>query len=114
MRIYLYLAGFCVILLLAFSDKLVYAQAIPFNFVKQWEAIPSESLASLIARPEIHFVGSDVGKIDDGMMVNVTYLENTGTPKALYRCVEYVREWQFETIQTNCYMAITPQSTVKR
>ncbi len=90
------------------------AQQIPFNFVKQWEPLPQESLSSLIERESIHVVGSDVARLDPGMVVNVVYLENTGKPRALYRCVEYVREWQFETIQTNCFVATPPVPLGKR
>lgn len=87
-----------------------YAQTLPFNFVKQWDALPQESLASLIERDTIHVVGSDLTRLDPGMVVNVVYLENTTAPKRLYRCVEYTREWQMETIQTNCFVAIPPRS----
>lgn len=86
------------------------AQTLPFNFVKQWEALPQESLSSLISRETIHVVGSDATRLDPGMVVNVVYLENTTAPKRLYRCVEYVREWKFETIETSCYVAAPPQT----
>ncbi len=111
-------AGLCAAILFSpvFSQNgnIAAAQALPFNFVKQWQPLPQESLASLVERPAVHIVGSDISRLDEGMVVSVVYLENTGSPKALYRCVEYVREWQFETIQANCFMAIVPQPTTNR
>ncbi|NBV43300.1 hypothetical protein EBR96_11125 [bacterium] len=89
----------------------VNAQSLPFNFVKQWEELPNESLASLVQRDSIQVVGSDLSRLDPGMVVNVVYLQNNAKPRTLYRCVEYTREWQMETIQTHCYVAIPPQPT---
>ncbi len=99
----------CFIALIALlAPQNAMAQAIPLNFVKQWEAMPDESLFSLISRDNIHIVGSDVARLDPPMAVNVVYLEYRGSPKQLYRCVEYVREFQFETMKTDCYVAVTP------
>jgi hypothetical protein len=88
--------------------KTAQAQAVPFNLVKQWELLPDESLASLTARPGIAVVGTDLSRLDPGMVVNVVYLQANVDPRGMYRCVEYTREWQMETIQTNCYAAVTP------
>ncbi len=88
-----------------------HAQTVPFNLVKQWELLPNESLASLTARSGIAVVGTDMSRLDPGMIVNVVYLQANVEPRGMYRCVEYTREWQMETIQTNCYAAVTPVKT---
>jgi hypothetical protein len=88
-----------------------HAQTVPFNLVKQWELLPNESLASLTARAGIAVVGTDMSRLDPGMVVNVVYLQANVEPRGMYRCVEYTREWQMETIQTNCYAAVTPVKT---
>lgn len=87
------------------------AQGLPLNFVQQWEPLPQESLASLTSRGNIQVVGSDMARLDPPMVVNVLYLQSTVKPFYLYRCVEYTREWKFETMETNCYVAVAPRPT---
>lgn len=102
---------FCLNLLLLTPALPLAAQTLPFNFIKQWEGLPNESLASLTARAGITVVGASMARLDPGMVVNVVYLQATVEPRGFYRCVEYTREWQMETIQTRCEAAVVPVKT---
>jgi hypothetical protein len=103
-------AVFLCVLLLPLA---AHAQAVPFNFVKQWELLPTESLASLVGRGNIDVVGTGLSNSEGPTptIVNVVYLQSRVKPFYVYRCVEYTRSWGMETIQTNCYVAVAPQPT---
>ena len=87
----------------------VRAQLVPLNFVQQWELLPQESLFSLVGRGNIQVVGNSMARLDPPMVVNVIYLQTTAQPFYFYRCVEYTREWKFETIDTSCFVAKAPK-----
>ncbi|MGE0252689.1 MAG: hypothetical protein AB7G80_03035 [Dongiaceae bacterium] len=83
---------------------------VPLNLVSQWQAV-DVSIARLISS-NYNVVGSEVARIDGGIMVSVTYLQGVNTQnnaRQLFRCVEYVREFQFETISTACFIALEPR-----
>ena len=75
----------------------------PPSYANQWRILPAETVLSLLKRTGGAVVDTDLQRLDPGLLVSVIYIQ---APSGLYRCVEYVTEFQFELTRSACFEAV--------
>ncbi len=70
-----------------------------------WQIMPGASIASIVEDTQGTVSDADVTRLDQGLLAITTYIQS-GVD--VYRCVEYVTEYQFELTRAACFQAIQP------
>lgn len=78
-------------------------------YANEWQILPGESVQSLAHKTGARVINGSVSRLDPGLVMFITYLQDSGmTRNDVYRCIEYVMEFDFKLVRSACFWGAVP------